>query len=68
MGADEEGTHERLKGRASYPVTPSPVYLCGLADVRDCRQEPLADPAVIVEKAIQVRLDRGIGALGPRLY
>jgi hypothetical protein len=44
------------------------VYLCGLVRARDGRQEPLADPAVIVEKAIQVRLDRGIGALGPRLY
>jgi hypothetical protein len=44
------------------------VYLCGLVHVRDCRQEPLADPAFIFENATQVRLDRGIGALGPRLY
>jgi hypothetical protein len=44
------------------------VYLCGLVHVRDRRQEPLADTAVIVENAIQVRLDRRIGALGPRLY
>ena len=44
------------------------MYLCGLVHARDCRQEPLADPAVIVENAIQVRLGRGIGALGPRLY
>jgi len=51
-----------------HPVEPSAVCLCGLVRVRDCRQEPLADPAVIVENAIQVRLDRGIGALGPRLY
>jgi len=44
------------------------VYLCGLVHVRACRQEPLADPTVIIENTIQVRLVRGIGALGLRLY